>query len=173
LLNDLLDLSELDQDGIRYDFRRHSVSEIVEAALIEFEPIIREKQFRVHFAKPDFTDSCVLDEGKILQVIRNILTNAFEYSAVGGEIKIEIQRNETNYQVSIYDDGVGIPEGELETIFEKFVQSTRTKDGSGGTGLGLSISQKIITDHHGRIWAEKNGDGGTIIRFQLPNHQAP
>jgi signal transduction histidine kinase len=56
--------------------------------------------------------------------------------------------------VSVSDEGVGIPADELEAVFDKFVQSSKTKTGSGGTGLGLSICRQIIQDHGGRIWAQ-------------------
>ena len=72
-------------------------------------------------------------------------------------------------RVSVHDQGVGIPEAELDTIFDKFVQSSQTKTGSGGTGLGLSICRQIIEDHAGRIWAENRSEGrGAIVHFVLP-----
>ena len=65
-------------------------------------------------------------------------------------------------------DRFRIPPDELERIFEKFAQSTRTSTGSGGTGLGLSICRQIVHDHHGHIWAENNQDGGACVSFLLP-----
>jgi len=73
--------------------------------------------------------------------------------------------------VSIKDDGIGIPENELETVFEKFNQSSITKNGAGGTGLGLAICKEIIKDHQGHIWGENNLEGGATFSFTLPHHQ--
>ncbi len=70
------------------------------------------------------------------------------------------------------DYGPGIPETELDTIFDKFVQSSYTKNGAGGTGLGLSICQEIIGAHEGEVWVENAPDGGAIFAFFLPLHQA-
>ncbi|MBT6499552.1 MAG: hypothetical protein HOK67_06580, partial [Deltaproteobacteria bacterium] len=70
--------------------------------------------------------------------------------------------------VKIRDEGTGIPENELESIFNKFIQSSKTKTGAGGTGLGLSICQEIVKAHHGKIWAENNPDGGATFSFILP-----
>ncbi len=68
----------------------------------------------------------------------------------------------------VADHGPGIPEDELELIFEKFIQSSTTKTGAGGTGLGLAICREIINAHGGKIWAEKNPDGkGTVFIFTL------
>ena len=70
--------------------------------------------------------------------------------------------------VGVRDHGVGIPEAELETIFDQFVQSSRTKTGAGGTGLGLAICREIVTAHQGRIWAENRPEGGAALFFTLP-----
>jgi len=70
--------------------------------------------------------------------------------------------------IRIKDEGTGIPENELETIFNKFIQSSKTKTGAGGTGLGLSICQEIIKGHNGKIWAENNPEGGATFSFILP-----
>ena len=69
------------------------------------------------------------------------------------------------------DEGLGIPDSELESVFDKFVQSSKTKTGAGGTGLGLSICKEIIEDHRGQIWAENNKEGGETFRLLLPYEQ--
>lgn len=70
-------------------------------------------------------------------------------------------------RVSVTDTGVGIPPGELESIFEKFVQSSRTRSNAGGTGLGLSICREIVEAHGGRIWAENRAGGGSCFAFVI------
>jgi signal transduction histidine kinase len=69
---------------------------------------------------------------------------------------------------TIRDNGIGIPHGEVETVFDKFVQSSKTKSGAGGTGLGLAIVKQIIEAHHGKIWAENAAPKGACFRFLLP-----
>ncbi len=68
---------------------------------------------------------------------------------------------------------MGIPEAELQTVFDKFIQSSKTKSGAGGTGLGLSICKEIIDGHHGNIWAESkpNAEAGALFRFEIPLKQ--
>ncbi len=72
--------------------------------------------------------------------------------------------------VFIKDEGVGIPEEELSSVFDKFMQSSKTKTGAGGTGLGLAISFEIIKEHDGKIWA-KNNQGGASFAFTLPYYR--
>ena len=70
--------------------------------------------------------------------------------------------------IAFKDQGIGIPEEELKTVFNKFIQSSNTRTGAGGTGLGLAICKQIVDHHQGaRIWAEQNPDGGTIFFLQL------
>ncbi|NOR70328.1 MAG: hypothetical protein GQ532_11665, partial [Methylomarinum sp.] len=61
-----------------------------------------------------------------------------------------------------------IPEDELDNVFDKFIQSSKTKSNAGGTGLGLSVSKEIIRLHHGEIWAEQRANGGAIFKFIIP-----
>ena len=68
----------------------------------------------------------------------------------------------------VQDEGCGIPQNELENIFEPFVQSSLTKDGSGGTGLGLAICRRIVQAHGGNIHAENIPSGGAIFHIELP-----
>jgi signal transduction histidine kinase len=64
--------------------------------------------------------------------------------------------------------GGGIAAEELDTIFDKFVQSRRTKTGAGGTGLGLAICREIMAVHHGRVWAQNRPEGGAVLTIELP-----
>ena len=66
------------------------------------------------------------------------------------------------------DSGIGIPEAEIETIFDKFVQSSKTRSSAGGTGLGLAICKEIVSMQGGAIWAENNPEGGASISFSMP-----
>ncbi|MBL8439815.1 MAG: ATP-binding protein, partial [Betaproteobacteria bacterium] len=71
-------------------------------------------------------------------------------------------------ELAISDSGIGIPEDELDHVFEKFAQSSATKNGAGGTGLGLAISREIILAHHGTIAARNNPNGGATFTVTLP-----
>ena len=168
ILNDLLDLSKLEADSMKYQFGRESLSLLVRFVVNELDSILRPKEISVDFTPPNFDDTAVMDKDKIIQVIRNLIANSVRFSKEQNEIMISIEKSDARYLFSIIDNGMGIPEAELEQIFDKFVQSSKTKAVHGGTGLGLSISKKIIEDHGGRIWAENNPTGGAIFRFQIP-----
>jgi two-component system sensor histidine kinase ChvG len=98
-------------------------------------------------------------EGRLVQVFRNLIENAISFSPPGGTITIAAQSGSGRIDVTIEDEGPGIPEGKLEAIFERFY-SERPAGEKFGThsGLGLSISKQIIETHHGRISAENRRD---------------
>ena len=168
LLNDLLDLSKLQAGKMEYNFTESSLSTVVETALSEFSSLCEEKNLRIQLKKPGFSDVAEIDEERILQVVRNLLSNAIKFTSSGGTICLNIDKQNDDLLLSVIDDGVGIPQNELDQIFDKFVQSSKTNTGSGGTGLGLPICHQIIHDHQGRIWAENNPDKGARISFLIP-----
>ncbi|MBU2649093.1 PAS domain S-box protein [bacterium] len=176
LLNDLLDLSKLESGQMDYDIQLNDVYQAVNEVLIELGPSLDEKRIRLLMAEPVIPTSVQCDIFKIGQVIRNLLSNAVRYSPADRAITIDYQKTlmqmrdnpVSAMQVSVRDQGVGIPDSELEVIFDRFTQSSKTKTGAGGTGLGLAICRKIVTAHQGRIWAENNPDGGATFFLVLP-----
>ena len=171
LLNDLLDLSSMESGTITYHFKSSKISEVILNAIKVLEPLAKEKKIDIDFQQPKFADTVIIDQEKITQVIINLLSNAIKFSIPETSIRIEIDRRNEGLSLSIIDKGIGIPESELEFVFDKFVQSSKTRTNAGGTGLGLAICKNIISDHKGKIWAEKNRQGGATFRFVLPFEQ--
>lgn len=168
LLDDLLDLSRLESGKVSYTMEKHRLSSVISNVMTSMTALIKQKEISVDFTSPSFDDDAFFDSDKMFQVIQNLLSNAIKFSAAGSKVSISVERQNGCLCVSIADEGIGIPENELETIFDAFVQSSNTHTEQGGTGLGLSISRQIILDHQGKIWAEPNPAGGTIFRFQIP-----
>jgi signal transduction histidine kinase len=107
----------------------------------------------------------------VCQLVRNLLGNALKVSPSSGVVEIRTLTSESALEVRVVDEGPGIPEGELEKIFEKFVQSSRTNTGAGGTGLGLAICRDTVSLHGGRIWAENVQPHGAAVCFELPRSE--
>ncbi len=168
LLNDLLDLSKLESGKMDYDFQLVKLTYLVNIVLSEFATVIKEEGIDLVFEKPTFSDKTLIDAEKMVQVIRNLLSNAIKFSPSPGVIRIKIEKTDKDLEFFIIDNGIGVPEEELENIFDKFVQSKKKPTNNGGTGLGLAISQQIIEAHQGKIWAKNNSDGGSTFRFTIP-----
>ncbi len=168
LLDDLLDLSKLEAGKVVYSMQEASLIEAVHSVRSEMLALAEEKRLslEVH-AKVQQVDG-VFDRDKIMQVLRNLVSNAIKFSTSGTRIHIQLNRTQDCLSCSVSNYGVGIPAGELESIFDKFVQSSNTRTGAGGTGLGLAISKEIVEHHSGRIWAESQVGGETKFTMELP-----
>jgi PAS domain S-box-containing protein len=109
------------------------------------------------------------DRDKVRQVLVNLVENAIKYSPDGGRIEVGVEAHDAEVRFWVRDEGLGIPEGEEDRIFEKFYRlDPQMSRGVGGTGLGLYICDELVTRMGGRIWVESNGDKGSVFVFELP-----
>ena len=168
LLNNLLDLAKLESRKITFTFEPTDLHMLVQSVINEFDTMLSERNLKLRYTQFDYDKKVPLDTGKIKQVLRNLLNNAVKFSPQGGNIDIDICRIENSVSVSVCDQGPGIPCDELESVFDKFAQSSKTKTGAGGTGLGLAICGEIIAGHKGCIRAENRPEGGAEFIFEIP-----
>lgn len=182
LLNDLLDLSKLESGALQCTFKQNDLQRIVYAVLQEMSGIIKDKGVRVVHKDPEESSCAVCDAEKIMQVVRNLLSNAVKFTPSGKQIFLQYSQSTLPgaglsdkdgsgipaLVFRVIDQGVGIPEDELSFVFDKFVQSSKTKTGAGGTGLGLAICKEIIDRHEGVIYAINNHMGGATFEFRIP-----
>lgn len=170
IVGDYLDISRIEQNKMKYDFTDFDIKELVKTVITEMTPTFEMIKLKLDFSFDENGDYFVkADQGKIKQVISNIVDNSSKYTKQGG-ITVRVERNEKDdILISIKDTGVGISPEVLPRLFEKF---TRAPDASKanimGTGLGLYIAKKIIEAHRGRIWAESEGkDKGSTFFIEL------
>ncbi len=181
LLNDLLDLSKLEAKCMGFNMEPGNFKEMFQGCLNEFEAKLEERNQSIEIIRFDFDKKIEFDSIRISQVVTNLLSNAIKFTPKGKNISISVfedhmQKGRRKTDVGtvealhfiISDQGIGIPEDELKVVFDKFIQSSKTKTGTSGTGLGLSISQEIIEGHQGRIWAEHGQSGGAEFHFLIP-----
>lgn len=181
LLNSLLDLSKLESGSMGFDFKENDLLDIAEKSITSLQPLIDAKKLNIIMDAESSIAEC--DSAKILQVLTNLLANAIKFTPEGKNIFISTKedtlqsrrKSDTDLipaiSLSITDEGVGIPTSELSSIFDKFIQSSKTSTGAGGTGLGLAICKEIVEAHHGKIWAEITKDGKTKLTFTIPMKQ--
>jgi PAS domain S-box-containing protein len=174
LLNDLLDLSRLEAGRMPIDAGPHELALTIDTALLEMTALARARELTVVRTGLHTLDAWY-DPARIAQVLANMLGNAVKFSLPGGTITVSLGHATAAdgagmAEVVIADQGVGIPDSERETIFDKFTQSSTTRTGAGGTGLGLAISRELVLAHGGQIRALHNPGGGTRFSFTLPRH---
>ncbi len=175
LINTLLDLSKTEFGKMVYAIKPHNILHSFDMAMNGMQSLLQEKEITIEINKTTDNLSASFDEERLVQVFVNLLSNAIKFSPHGSVLRASF--SETTLPTSIdallfklHDRGPGVPFNELQTIFDKFVQSSATKSGAGGTGLGLSISQMIVTAHDGQIWAENDPSGGAVFCIAIPRH---
>ena len=181
LVNDLLDLSKLEAGRMQYVMSRLDLRRSIQGVVAELAPLFDGKQLVCRIEAT--ADDChvIADHKRMEQVFRNLLGNAIKFTPAGKRISIEIVADampagrraddagtQRALRFSVADEGVGIPESELDTVFEKFTQSSLTATGAGGTGLGLAICREIVHAHRGIIRASNRAAGGAVFDVLLP-----
>jgi signal transduction histidine kinase len=168
LVNNLLDLAKFESGKMTFDFQPTQVSLLVGKVADEFTSLVSERELTIHYEESESRTSATVDRDKLMQVTRNLLSNAVKFSPRGGTIELSVAQRDQTLRVRVADQGAGIPDAELQTIFEEFVQSSTNQKSAGGTGLGLAISRQIVAAHNGKIWAENQSTGGAAFFFEIP-----
>ena len=169
LVNDLLDVSKIESTVGTFHLERLDLRPLLRDVAREFEPLLAPQQLQLELKLSPVPLLAKVDPTRFQQVVRNVLANAVKFSPPQGRIELFGETTLANeIHLRVRDQGPGIPPAEIDRVFEAFVQSSRTKDGSGGTGLGLAICRKILQAHGGRIHAENLAGGGTAFHIHLP-----
>ncbi|HEY1293225.1 MAG TPA: ATP-binding protein [Chloroflexota bacterium] len=168
LIENLLDLSRLEAGVLRIDRQPVHLASTVREVVRKVQLASPSHEFSLEWPTDDPTVNA--DQKRIYQVIQNLMTNAVKYSPDGGCITVSGHVDRRELVISVADQGLGIPQVEIDKIFDRFhrVQAEVSR-GIGGTGLGLAISRGLVEAHGGRIWAESAGESkGSTFSFTLP-----
>lgn len=166
LVTNLLNMSRLEAGAWEPEKEPCYISDIINEVLERQKWIHKNHNF-VTNVEPDLPE-IYADYGQIRQVVINLLENAAAYSEEGTAITIGAKAVNNEVEVSVSDQGFGMPQEDLTKIFDKFYRGTQRRQKPGGTGLGLAICQAIILDHGGQIWAESEIGKGSTFYFRLP-----
>jgi two-component system sensor histidine kinase KdpD len=168
IIRNVLDMTRLEAGAIKVKKEWQPVEQIVGAVLNRFAERIKDRPVKTHLSED--LPLVSFDPLLIEQVLMNLLDNAIKYTPKGTPIDLTASVKDGEIIFSIEDRGPGIPAGEEERIFDKFVRGSAT---GGGIGLGLTICRAVIAAHGGRIWAENRQGGGAAFRFALPLGEQP
>jgi PAS domain S-box-containing protein len=169
MVNNLLDVSKLESALGAFELAPADLRELVRDVAHELEPLRVNRYLELAQQMPQPLPVRV-DPVRLQQTLRNLLANAIKFSPPGSTIEITgwVDAPSQDLHLCVADRGPGIPADELDRIFDPFVQSSATKDGSGGTGLGLAISRRIVDLHGGRLYAANRPGGGAEFHLVLP-----
>ncbi len=169
LVTDLLDLSNLDYQSTNWDKSEHSIAALINEIILKLRITLKENNHHLSLDIEEDLPLVNIDKDGIERVLLNIIYNAIKYTEEGGEIGIKVRKRDVYVDIEVRDTGVGIPEEDIERIFERFyrVEKGRSRE-QGGTGLGLAIAKQIVAAHNGHISLDSKVGQGTRINVQLP-----
>jgi two-component system sensor histidine kinase KdpD len=175
LVGNLLDMTRLESGALRVHKQEGDLEEVIGAALARMKNRLGGYQIQVVLpgnVAPEAALLAPMDVVLIEQALVNLLQNAAKFSPPGSRIEVRVERcsppgKNAELRVSIVDEGPGIPEGDLERVFEKFYRA-ESAGRVGGTGLGLSIARGMVEAHGGRIWAANRAEGGAVFTLSIP-----
>ena len=165
LVGNLLDMTRLESGALHVKRELTDVQDLIGASLGQMDSRLTGHKLRVDV--PESIPLVRLDFVLIVHVLNNLLDNAHKYSPENSALEISVVQRQDEIQISVQDDGSGIPPEDLERIFDKFYRAQGSSQVA-GTGLGLAICKGIVEAHGGRIWAENKANGGTAVRFTIP-----
>ncbi|HXK32213.1 MAG TPA: ATP-binding protein [Candidatus Paceibacterota bacterium] len=170
LINDLLDVTRIEEGRYLYKPVLADIGEMVQFVVKSYKEEIAKKKIKFSFKKPaGKLPKVLVDEEKIGVAIENILNNSIRYTPSGGEVSVTLKSDKKEVQLSVKDSGVGVPKDQTERIFTKFFRAPNViRLDTEGSGLGLFITKNIIEAHGGKIWFESEPNKGSIFHFILP-----
>ena len=165
-VNNLLDLSRIEAGKMEMEFSNIPVRMLFEKVVAVLKTQADEKGVSLSLNTPDGLPNVKADAHKITWVLSNLISNALRYTASGGYIQLSAESFGPYVQISVNDDGVGIPYEYQSKIFDKFIQ-VKSNKALGGTGLGLAICKEIVHAHGGTIWVDSVPGTGSTFTFTL------
>lgn len=169
LVNDLLDMSRIEGGKVELNCRAVDMSELISQVVLTLTPKIEEKGLRIQTVTPSMLPMVWGDPDRVVQILTNLVGNAYKYTPVGGEVTVQAYVKEEMLHVAVIDTGIGISPEDQSRIFSRFY---RVDDPlvleAGGTGLGLAITASLVQMHGGRIFVESEPGEGSIFTATFP-----
>src|SRR3972149_6129721 len=168
LVDDLQELSRVEARAYQLDVRPVDVLSIVQTVSKRLASQFEAKRIALDLDLPADLSRLLADEDRTVQVLTNLVANAIQHTAVDGKVMISAVRVNDEVEISVRDNGIGIPSEHLAHIFDRFyrVDKSRSRRTGGGSGIGLTIAKHFVEAMGGRIWVERDGESkGSVFTF--------
>ncbi len=168
IINDLLTLVKLDKSSSDIRISSININDLLESVLKRLRPIAKIRNIELVYESYRVV-MVEVDEVKLSLALTNLIENAIKYNLEDGWVRVSLNADHKYFYVKVADSGIGIPEEEQNSIFERFYRVDKARSrGTGGTGLGLSITKNIILMHKGAVKVYSNEDEGTTFTVRIP-----
>jgi signal transduction histidine kinase len=174
LVEDLRLLSLAEANQLRFDLKPVRLTDLVDTTIGLFSAQADERDIRLHLDAEANLPEVMVDPQRIQQVIGNLINNALRYAPEGSSIEVTINRQENFIELTVVDEGPGIPEDEIPHIFDRFWRGEKSRARStGGAGLGLSIARHLVEAQGGKITVRNRSPHGFVVSILLPINRNP
>lgn len=170
LINRLMDFRKLENNQTKLEAAEGNIVKFLREIYLSFSEYAENGDYTYTFKTSHESMLVYYDRVQLERVFFNLISNAFRYTPKGGEISVEIEKEENEIKIAIKDSGVGIPEDSLAKIFDRFYEVEKPQPAENynqGTGIGLSIAKNIVQLHQGKIIAENQSQGGAVFTVIL------
>jgi signal transduction histidine kinase len=169
LVNDLLDVARIDQGNLALAKDKINIQEMIEESMKSQKELALASNIKLKTSFMSNVSDVVADKRRISVVLDNLISNAIKYTDKKGTVEVILENKDNMIQVSVRDNGVGIPKAEQYNISKKFFRSNNSiKNKTDGTGLGLYIAKNIVEQSGGSLWFESIENVGSEFYFTLP-----
>ena len=172
MVNDVLDLSKVEAGKVELEKSPFDPSALIRRVLTTVRSLAAKKHLHMEISLPAEHGLLDADEVRIKQVLYNLLSNAIKFTPSGKRIGVEARSEAGTLVLRVWDEGIGIPSGDLPRIFEPYAQSRSSRSGE-GTGLGLAIVKRLVELHEGTVAVESTVDKGSSFTVRIPGLHAP
>ena len=173
LVSDLLRLARIDAGQELAEHAECDVEAMIRGLIMDFESAAREKRQTIRVTVPPDACHLVADPAKLHDILRNLIENADGYTPEGGLIEIAAAHAGGRYQLTVADNGPGIPPEDLARVFERFYRVDKSRARPGGTGLGLAIVKNLVNVLQGDVTVANRDRGGAVFTVKLPIKDVP
>ncbi len=167
-IDELLDVAKGELNMIELDLKPVDILKMSRRVAAEIAPMISSSKQSLILDLPPTFPVVSADEGRLVQVMMNILGNASKFTPKGGKITIRVKQEEAVMIMSVQDNGPGIGKEEQKLIFDLYHHKDSDQQRLGGLGLGLALSKMLVELHRGRIWVESRLGAGATFSFSIP-----
>ena len=171
LINEILDLSKVEAGGMKLEYSSIELGPLLDEAASMLRERAVAHGITVIVEVPAEIGPVYTDVLRLKQVVLNLMTNAVKFTADGGSVIVRAIRRAAEIEITVTDNGIGVPEDDRERIFESFQQGGRGSSREEGTGLGLTLSRRIVELLGGRMWLESEVGVGSTFGFSLPDRE--
>ncbi|MCY8066969.1 HAMP domain-containing histidine kinase [Bacillus haynesii] len=172
LIDEIFNMAKLDANEVQLKTEFFDLAEVARETLIDFLPELKKHDIDLNVQLPEKKCVVIADRLSLIRVIENIVRNGIHYGKEGKVLGIELTESEHEYQLLIWDQGPGIPENDIENVFDRMYRRDRSRSLDDGSGLGLAIAKSLVEKNRGRIWAQSVPWEKTTFGVSLPkqNH---